>query len=283
MDGIAHALLGRVVEANGDVVVGRRVIAIQRRGDHLVVVTDDGSEYSAPSVACNLSPSDLLSILDEGAVPDEYRAQVAQIRASGNAHQFKLALKRPLVSEGCIIGGASNSNVGLGDLSISLMEAMVADIEAGKIPDPIPIYAPVPSNYDPSLAPQGRQLIVASVYGPKREDPADPPEKWREQGLAALATMIPGLMDELMFVDFTPVPLVGRWMGKRGNGAICNGQFPGQVGRDRLPVSTPIPGLFLCGDGAGGRGIGTELAATSAMETARAIAQWHANARRRFA
>ena len=47
--------------------------------------------------------------------------------------------------------------------------------------------------------------------------------------------------------------------------------MPGQVGRDRLPVETPVPGLYLCGDGAGGRGIGTELAATSAMEVVDAI------------
>ena len=52
---------------------------------------------------------------------------------------------------------------------------------------------------------------------------------------------------------------------------ISNGQTPGQVGADRLPVATPVAGLYLCGDGAGGRGIGTELAAASAMEAVAAI------------
>jgi len=55
-------------------------------------------------------------------------------------------------------------------------------------------------------------------------------------------------------------------MGKSSRAAICNGQVPGQVGRDRLSVATPIPGLFLAGDGAGGTGIGTELAVRSARE-----------------
>jgi prolycopene isomerase len=36
-------------------------------------------------------------------------------------------------------------------------------------------------------------------------------------------------------------------------------------------VVTPVSGLYLCGDGAGGRGIGTEMAARSAMETVAAI------------
>ena len=43
------------------------------------------------------------------------------------------------------------------------------------------------------------------------------------------------------------------------------------MGRDRLPVATPIAGLYLCGDGAGGRGIGTELAAVSGIEAAESI------------
>jgi prolycopene isomerase len=86
-----------------------------------------------------------------------------------------------------------------------------------------------------------------------------------------MASIIPGLEDELLFHEFVPIPQVGSWMGKSNRAAICNGQTPGQVGRDRLAVATPVPGVFLCGDGAGGRGIGTELAAVSAAEAARGI------------
>jgi prolycopene isomerase len=99
----------------------------------------------------------------------------------------------------------------------------------------------------------------------------DGPERWKARALAAMASIIPDLYDELLFVEFVPVPGIGRWMGKGSRGAICNGQVPGQVGRDRLPVQTPVEGLYLCGDGAGGRGIGTELAAASAMEVVDAI------------
>jgi len=146
------------------------------------------------------------------------------------------------------------------------MGSTVAAIDAGCVSDPLAIYAPVPTNYDASLGPAGGQLIVASIYGPVRTDPVDPPEVWQARAMAALAQIIPGLHDELIFAEFTPIPAVASWMGKGNRGAICNGQFPGQVGRDRLPVTTPVPGLYLCGDGAGGRGIGTELAAASAME-----------------
>lgn len=271
MDALCNALLAPVERAGGDIVTGARVAGIERRGGELVVTTDDGAEYRAGAVACNMAPVDALALYG-GDVPDDYRAHVAAIRSSGNAHQVKLALSRPLVDEGCIIGGVSPSGKTLADLSLDLMRGTVDDIDAGRLSDPVAVYAPVPTNYDKTLAPDGCQLIVCSIYGPTREDPAATAEQWREHAMTALRSIIPGLDDALLFAEFTPIERVGAWMGKSARGAISNGQFPGQVGRDRLPVATPVPGLYLCGDGAGGRGIGTELAAVSGTEVARAIA-----------
>jgi len=269
MDALPLALLSVVERAGGEVVVGQRAARIERRGGRLLVRTARGDEAEAPAVACNMAPADLLPLLDD--VPEEWAARARAIVPSGNAHQLKLALRRPLVDEGCLIGGLSPLGLTVDDLTLPLLERTVAAIEAGRATDPLAVYAPVPTNFDPTLAPPGRQLIVASIYGPVRDDPADPPEVWQQRALRALAGAIPGLLDELIFVEWTPIPSVGRWMGKSSNAAICNGQVPGQVGRDRLPVQTPVPGVFLCGDGAGGRGIGTEMAAASAREAARAI------------
>jgi prolycopene isomerase len=263
MDALIESLLGPV-----EVMAPARVVSILRKQDSFVVVTADGRELEAAQVACNLAPADLLSLID---LPDEWAARARAIKPSGNAHQLRIALGRPLVDEGCLIGGLTLDGLTLDDLSIDLMQRTVADIEQGRVTDPLAIYAPVPSNYDASLAPPGRQLIIASVYGPVLDHPIDPPERWRDRALAALARVIPHFEEELLFCELMPVPAVGRFMGKGGRGAISNGQFPGQVGADRLPVTTPIPGLFLCGDGAGGRGIGTELAASSGMEAAAAM------------
>ena len=264
MDSIPHALLARVLPA-GDIVVGRHAISIRRRAGHLVVATSDGAEYEAPIVACNMAPADVVALYD-GTLPVEYRTQVASSRGSGNAHQVKLALKRPLVDEGCLIGGVSRSGMTLADLSLDLMRSTVDAIDVGRVSDPLAIYAPIPTNYDPSLAPAGGQLIVASIYGPTCDDPVDAAGRWRDRALDAFRAIIPNLDDELLFVEFTPIRAIAGYMGKSNRGAICNGQFPGQVGRDRLPVTTPVDGLYIVGDGAGGRGIGTELAASSAIE-----------------
>ncbi len=280
MDSVCHALLAPVERRGGDVVTRARAWQVRRVGDDLAVDTEDGAEYRAPVVACDMAPADALALYT-GDVPDAYRHRVAGIRASGNAHQVKLALSRPLVDEGCIIGGVSPSGMALADLSIDLMRATVDDIDAGRLSDPVAVYAPVPTNYDPTLAPPGHQLIVCSIYGPTRTDPAASDDAWRAHAMTALRQILPGLDDALVFAEFTPIRDVGEWMGKSARGAIANGQFPGQVGRDRLPVVTPVRGLYLCGDGAGGRGIGTELAAASGMEAAAAIqAQWAGRARR---
>ena len=271
MDAYAHALLAVVTRGGGEAVTRAEVAAIARTAEGLRVTTRAGDEYFAADVACNLAPADLLALVEESAVPAAWAARVRAIQPSGSAHQLKLALDRPLVDEGCVIGGVSPSGMTTSDLSFDLMRATVGQIAEGRTTDPIAVYAPVPTNYDPSLAPPGKQLILASIYGPCRDDPADPPELWKERSLDAMASIIPGLRESLLFAEFTPIPAMGRWMGKRSNGAICNAQVPGQVGRDRLSVATPIDGLYLCGDGAGGHGIGTEMAATSAMEVAREI------------
>jgi len=214
---------------------------------------------------------DLVGLVGEEALPAPWVERVRSLKPSGNAHQIKFGLSAPLLSEGCMIGGFSPSGLGTKDLSIDLMHRSVAAIERGELSDPLAVYAPVPSNFDASLAPKGTQLVVASVFGSTGEwDPRREGE-WRSVIVDVLDRAIPGFKKSLLFVEFEPIPRVGDWMGKSGCAAIANGQVPGQVGKSRLPVSTPIPGLFLAGDGAGGSGIGTELAVRSAREAASAV------------
>lgn len=271
MDSIIHALLGLVPAGDGEIVTEARVVSIAEHRGGLSVATEDGTEYRAPVVVCNLAPRDSLPLLEGMSLPKDWVSQVEGVQGSGNAHQIKFALRRPLIEEGCLIAGVSLGGHTLADLSLELMRDTVAAIDDGRVSDPMAIYAPVPTNYDPSLGPDGKQLVVASIYGPVRSDPADPPERWRERILAAFASILPGFWDELEWVEWSPVPEVGLWMGKSNNAAISNGQRPGQVGAERLPVVTPVPGLFFAGDGAGGRGIGTELATVSALEAVAAI------------
>jgi len=269
MDAYIKALVDYTVGKGGGIALNEKVCSINPDPKGFVVITEKGKEYKSRYVICNMFPKDALSLLKDFPETEglqAYRKKVDGIKSSLNAFQVKLGLKRKLVEEASFIGGVSLNGIGLQDLTLDMLRQVTDDIVRGKISDPLSVYAPVPSNFDPSVAPPGRQLIVASIYGPTRKELEDPPEKWKEHILKLLASVIPGLEDEIMFYEFSTVNEIGQWMGKSNNGAISNGQYPDQTGSMRLPVWTPIKGLFVCGDGAGGRGIGTELATVSAME-----------------
>jgi prolycopene isomerase len=266
MANLPRALLRGVAKEGGDIVVGDRVSAVEPSASGLRVATESGSEAEAPVVIADLDGRDLIGLVGEHRLPPAWVSRVRGLQASGNAHQIKLGLTRPLLSEGCLIGGFSPSGLTTEDLSIDLMHRTVEEIERGELSDPLAVYAPVPTNFDPRLSPDGAQLIVASVFGSPAGWKAENGTRWLDAVLEVLDRSIPGLKSAIRFADFEPIPRVGEWMGKSSRAAICNAQVPGQVGKDRLPVATPIPGLFLAGDGAGGTGIGTELAVRSARE-----------------
>ena len=73
------------------------------------------------------------------------------------------------------------------------------------------------------------------------------------------------MQEHALFVDRVYPADAARLMGEDGAG-IGIGQDAGQAGIDRPSIKTPIEGLYIVGAEAGGEGVGTELAANSAIE-----------------
>jgi prolycopene isomerase len=266
MSNLPRALLGFVPAAGGDIVLGERVQRIESCARGLRVATSSGSDYEADTVIADLDGKDLIDLVGESHLPSDWVGRVRALESSGNAHQLKLGLSTKLLTEGCLIGGFSRSGLTTKHLSVDLMHRSVEAIERGDLSDPLAIYAPVPSNFDARLAPPGAQLVVASVFGSTGVLKGKADAEWSTTVVDLLDQAVPGLKKALLFVEFEPIRRIGDWMGKSNRAAISNGQVPGQVGAQRLSVRTPISGLFLAGDGAGGYGIGTELAVRSARE-----------------
>ncbi len=84
--------------------------------------------------------------------------------------------------------------------------------------------------------------------------------------LRTIRRVVPGLDEHALFIDTFDVAFIERWIGKEFGPAVSTGQTPAQVGDKRPSVHTPLAGLYLAGCSAGARGVGTELAAASAME-----------------
>jgi len=133
------------------------------------------------------------------------------------------------------------------------------------IPGVLPIYAPVISNYDPSLAPEGKQLIQSSTATAPKPD-GKPWEDWIKATYGATCSVIPGVKEQTLWYDSATPEDLEKFLGKEGGSAFSTAQIVGQTGERRFKNKSPIDGLYFAGDNAGGWGIGVELAAKSAID-----------------
>jgi prolycopene isomerase len=227
----------------------------------------DGSSLPASLVVSTSSlRTTTLSLVGGEHFPADYVDRARKIRGSYIAVQAKIGLTKPLVRAGCIVGGVGE-NVDLSGVSASELRTMFSHVVDGRVPPIVPFYCPVPTNFDPGLAPPGHQLLTVCAVAPTTDVTLhDPPRAWEEAMLRTIRRVVPGLDEHVAFIDTFSVDFIERWIGKEFGPAVSTGQTPDQVGRRRPPVHTPVRGLYLAGCNAGARGVGTELAAASALE-----------------
>jgi len=118
-----------------------------------------------------------------------------------------------------------------------------------------------PTNYDPSLAPAGRQLIFFGTACPPGQDWS----RWEEALLSSFYHLYPQARGKVLWHRLDTPDLVAAYAGEEGN-IIGMAQTVDQIHERRLSQVTPLHNLYLCSAEAGGHGIGTELAASSALE-----------------
>jgi phytoene dehydrogenase-like protein len=95
-------------------------------------------------------------------------------------------------------------------------------------------------------------------------------EKWVKNSMKSLEMVFPDLSENLLWVDITTPKDIEIMAGKEGT-VVGISQSVDQVGVNRPSSVLPIEGLYLVGGDAGGWGIGTELAAQSAIDCAKII------------
>ena len=231
------------------------------------VELSDGTMLPATLVVSTSSiRTTVLRLVGPEHFPADYVDRAKKIRGSYIAVQAKIGLSRKLVDAGAIVGGVGD-DVDLLHVTEGDLRTMFREVESGRVPSIVPFYCPVPTNFDPSLAPPGHQLLTVCAVAPTSDVTlTDPAAAWEEAMLRAIRRVVPGLDDHTLFVDRFSVEFIERWIGKEFGPAVSTAQTPDQVGRARPRVHTPIRGLYFAGCNAGGRGVGTELAASSAME-----------------
>jgi len=259
----------RLAAAHGaDIRTGAGVRRILVRGGAVRGVELRSGERLPAEVVISTSSvrTTVLSLVGREHVPAPWAEWVEGLQGSAIAVQAKLALDRPLVSAGALVGAASTKD-DLYSLDAARLRALFDDVAHGRVPDCVPFYAPVPTNFDPDLGPG--QLITVCAVAPTTDVPlVDAAPRWEQAMLDALRAVVPDLDAHTVFCDRFSTRWLAHWIGKDFGPAISTAQVPGQVGRSRPPNTTPIAGLYIAGCGAGARGIGTELAAASGMAAA---------------
>ncbi len=143
-------------------------------------------------------------------------------------------------------------------------EGYYKKLKQGIIPEELNLFMVIPSNFSPSVAPKGKQLICIATP----VDPATTKNINDEIIDAALNTAekyIPGLRKNARWTHGMSSSQLDKMLGEQGAG-IGIGQIAGQCGAKRPKIKTPVEGLYIVGGEAGGTGVGTELCVSSAME-----------------
>lgn len=231
------------------------------------VILDDGQRVTTKIVISTSTIQDTVyKLTGEQFFTEEYVNMVNGIKPSWTAVQAKIGLKKKLVKAGSVVGGTPLTMKE--KLTNDTVKKLIGQMENGEILDMLPIYMPVPSNYDPELAPKGCQLLTAVAVAPTLDiELKDSENVWIEGLMNSLREMIPKLDDNIIFCDTWSVKTLASWIGKSNGSAITTAQTINQVGHLRPPHETPVKGLYIAGDcGGPARGVGTELACQSGMD-----------------
>lgn len=160
--------------------------------------------------------------------------------------------------------------------------ARYLDALAGSVPKDLTITLQIPTNYDPTMGPAGKQLImVGTNCSPAPEDKTIKMlmKKTDEQLAEVYPEIVPFIESREAYAGPVQISKVSRdqVMPGQGGEAVGVGVTIGQCGKYKPSARSPIPGLFYVGFDAGSSGgyMGTHQAVDSGMNVARMVHRYH--------
>ncbi len=253
---IARSYL-RACERNGGEVhlkEGARSIRVEN-GKVVGVETEKGF-YEADLVVSNVGIRKTIAMAGEDCFPASYTADAKKLRDSLGAVTVKYALDRRPFDIPILVYMPE-------DMDWSRNMEMMS---RGEAPEDIPIFLPCPTNCDPSLAPPGKHVLLAGTAVPADLSASDMADTILDRMERRIPKLLPGIEKHILWKHRTNLSYIDG-MGGRGAGEVIGlAQSYDQVGENKPDPRTPVEGLYLVGCDAGGRGIGTEQAADSALK-----------------
>jgi prolycopene isomerase len=125
---------------------------------------------------------------------------------------------------------------------------------------------------DPDLAPPGKQLVQAgTVGGPPELKHANIWDKILDLLDEKILTLYPEMKKHIIKCIKTNPKTTAGIAGRDTGDIIGLAQSYDQCGRKKPSAEMPVKSLYLVGCDAGGRGIGTEQAADSALKVSEMV------------
>jgi prolycopene isomerase len=271
---VAETYAASVEENGGRYITNARVQKILVEDGAVAGVATDAETFRAPIVVSNvgIQPT-VLKLVGEEHFDERYLIYVRALVPSWGLPGVRYFLDAKVIQQpfGTIFSTESYWTV-----------EKFKQAEDGKMPEHIAVLYEVPSNYDENAAPEGKQIVLASVWGPADGNATDDHMKpWWQKCDEIMFQAFPDMPEHIERKEYYSVRDVSRLTRDRvlpnqGGECIGLGQVVGQGGRKKPSTSAPIRGLFFVGCDAGGYGVGTQQAAESGLNVADAVAKHHA-------
>jgi len=252
---IPRAYAEVITDTGGHVSLGTRTRKILvENGKAIGVELSDGTCIRGGTIISNADIIDTVNTLaGPEHFPADYVDRISSLTYSYHVLALKVALEERITEDQLMMY-----------LPYDYEEAFrVAKLtmETGKVPERLGGMITSPTNYDPSVAPEGRQLIFFGTACLPKQDW----KVWEKSMLDTFFHIYPQARDKVLWHCLDTPDLVEAYAGEDGC-VIGVGQTVDQIQDRRVSQVTPVENLYLCGAEAGGHGIGTELAASSALE-----------------
>jgi phytoene dehydrogenase-like protein len=250
MGAISNALGAAFEEAGGEIIMGSGVDKFLVKGGKAVgVALENGDTYYAPIIASNMDVKrTFLKHMDQGVLPADFTKAVERFKIRGSSGKLNIALdslpKFPAAPEGAtFMRGDLHCSASLNEL-----ERAYDDWKEGYWSKDPYFDLLIPSQIDPTMAPQGKHMMTVFVqYAPYdlNVDGVRSGENWNDATRKAFADCVfdkieQGCPDIRKHVVHAEVR--SPWDIENEVGLTEGNIFQGELTFDQLLFNRPIPG-----------------------------------------
>jgi prolycopene isomerase len=262
---VAEVCVDYVREHGGAYLPKTRVHRILVQDGRAVGIETNAGELRARAIVSNagIQPT-VLKLAGREHFPAQYVARVASLEPSWAIAGLRYVLDQRIFDSALIPIFSDQS---------WLDDDRFAGMQQGDWPDVPLIAIDVASEFDPSLSPEtGHQIANWQVFC-SADPESDMADEAIRRGEAIINELWPDLKNHILRRErYGPKQISGlsrdAVLPGCGGEAVGIAQVVGQCGKSKPDPRTPLPGLYIVGCDAGGRGAGTHQAVDSGFAVA---------------